>query len=58
MLDRTSWHGSPISERSASPDQLFEWLAEVRDRPYDFVMGAFPWGEVGSALEAYDGPMP
>lgn len=35
-----------------------EWLVEVRDDPFEFVMGAFPWGERGSQLEAFDGPMP
>jgi hypothetical protein len=46
---------------SASPEdmeKLFAWLASVRDDPYAFCMGAFPWGEPGTALEAFDGPMP
>ncbi len=37
---------------------LFAWLASVRDDPYAFAMGAFPWREVGTPLEAFDGPMP
>lgn len=39
------------------PD-VAEWLVEVRDDPLEFVLGAFPWGEPGSQLEAFDGPMP
>jgi hypothetical protein len=61
MLDRISWHGSPISERSPDSnwqEQLLEWLASVRDDPLEFVLGAFPWGETGTQLEAYTGPMP
>ncbi len=61
MLDRISWHGSPVSERSPSSnwqEQLLAWLAEVRDDPLAFVLGAFPWGEAGTQLEAYSGPMP
>lgn len=38
--------------------ELALWLAEVRDDPLAFTMGAFPWGEPGSQLEAFDGPMP
>jgi hypothetical protein len=38
--------------------ELAEWLVSVRDDPYAFVMGAFPWGAEGTQLEAYDGPMP
>lgn len=38
--------------------ELALWLAEVRDDPEAFVMGAFPWGVVGGQLEAFDGPMP
>ena len=39
-------------------DRLAQWLIEVRDDPLAFVMGAFPWGQVGTQLEGYDGPMP
>src|SRR6266851_5786554 len=39
-------------------DRLAQWLIEVRDDPLAFVMGAFPWGEKGTQLEGYDGPMP
>lgn len=42
----------------AEMDGLFAWLASVRDDPYAFSMGAFPWGVEGTALEAFDGPMP
>lgn len=38
--------------------ELAQWLISVRDDPLAFVMGAFPWGEPGSQLEAFDGPMP
>ncbi len=38
-------------------EKLIEWLAEVKDDPLAFVMGAFPWGEAGTVLEDYDGPM-
>ena len=37
-------------------DGLLAWLAEVRDDPYAFTMGAYPWGEPGTELENYDGP--
>ena len=36
-------------------DDLLAWLAECRDDPLAFVLGAFPWGEPGP-LEAYSGP--
>lgn len=42
---------------SAEMEKLFAWLASVRDDPYAFAMGAFPWGVEGSALEAFDGPV-
>lgn len=38
-------------------EKLIEWLAEVKDDPLAFVMGAFPWGEPGTVLADYDGPM-
>ncbi len=38
--------------------ELAEWLVSVRDDPYAFVMGAFPWLTPGTQLEAFDGPMP
>src|SRR4051812_43497755 len=45
-------------KQSALPpeDQLVLWLAEVADKPYDFVLGAFPWGEAGTELEERPGP--
>jgi hypothetical protein len=61
MLDRISWHGSPVSTLSpdsAWQESLLVWLSEVRDDPLAFVMHAFPWREPGSQLEAFDGPMP
>lgn len=38
--------------------RLIDWLAEVSDDPYYFVMGAFPWGEEGTRLENEEGPEP
>lgn len=38
--------------------KLAEWLVSVRDDPYAFTMGAFPWGVAGTQLEAFTGPMP
>ncbi len=38
--------------------ELAEWLVSVRDDPYAFVMGAFPWAQPGTQLEAFEGPMP
>ncbi len=40
-----------------TPD-LIQWLVSVRDDPLRFVMGAFPWRQPGTQLEAFDGPMP
>lgn len=61
MLDRSAWHGSPVSMRSPSTDdwraQLFEQLAEVRDDPLGFVFFAFPWGEPDTPLAKFDGPL-
>lgn len=37
-------------------DKLLEWLASVSNDPYAFVLGAFPWGEIGSRLENEHGP--
>lgn len=39
-------------------EELFTWLASVRDDPYLFCLGAFPWGEAGTVLEKFDGPLP
>lgn len=39
-----------------SLDNVFEWLAKVRDNPLEFCMGAFPWGAPGTVLEHFDGP--
>lgn len=38
--------------------RLFDWLASVRNDPLAFVMGAFPWGQKGTVLEDFNGPMP
>jgi len=37
-------------------DDLLTWLASVRDDPLAFTLGAYPWGEAGTALEKFDGP--
>jgi hypothetical protein len=36
--------------------KLSEELVEFYDKPYEFVMWAFPWGEPGTILEDFDGP--
>jgi hypothetical protein len=39
--------------------QLLDWLAKVSKDPLAFVMGAFPWGENDSRLQAFpNGPEP
>src|ERR1041385_2052086 len=38
-----------------NPD-LLAWLAACNRDPRAFVMGAFPWGEPGTALEGFTGP--
>jgi hypothetical protein len=35
-----------------------DWLASVADDPLAFTLGAFPWGEPGTVLEHFHGPMP
>lgn len=40
-----------------TPD-LLAWLASVRNDPLAFTLGAYPWGESGSVLEKFTGPMP
>lgn len=51
-----------IAPVGSSPDAdqaaLLQWLAEVRDDPLAFVLGAFPWGVPGTALESSRGPVP
>jgi len=37
-------------------EALFSWLSSVRDDPYAFTMGAFPWGEPGTVLANHTGP--
>jgi hypothetical protein len=44
-----------VLERSPH-DSLLDWLVSVRDDPLGFCIGAFPWGEEGTQLEAYGGP--
>jgi len=40
----------------AVDDELIEELGSYSNRPYDFVMWAFPWGEPDTELEEQDGP--
>ena len=37
-------------------DRLLSWLASVKSDPLAFTMGAYPWGEPGTALEFFTGP--
>src|SRR5690348_3144944 len=37
-------------------DKLLLWLAEVRNDPLAFTLGAYPWGEPNTTLENFDGP--
>ncbi len=39
-------------------DQLLEDLADLEDKPYDYVMWAYPWGEAGTELANRAGPNP
>jgi len=58
MLDRT--HSSPVAPSSSSGDwqsAVLEWLVDVRDDPLTFVLGAFPWGQAGTPLVKFSGPL-
>ena len=37
-------------------DKLLLWLAETRNDPLAFTIGAYPWGVPGTVLEKFDGP--
>lgn len=39
------------------PSDIIEELASYSSDPYGFVLFAFPWGEPGTELENYDGPL-
>lgn len=39
-------------------ETLLKWLISVSHDPHAFVMGAFPWGQEGTALEHEHGPEP
>lgn len=41
-----------------SEDELVLMLAELSDKPYDFVLWAFPWAELNTDLEDREGPEP
>ncbi|MBZ5616218.1 MAG: hypothetical protein LAO23_19595 [Acidobacteriia bacterium] len=43
---------------NAAEEELLDWLTDVADDPYRFVMEAFPWGEEGTTLEKDLGPEP
>lgn len=39
-------------------EALVAWLVSVRDDPYAHALGAYPWGQPGTVLEAFpDGPL-
>jgi hypothetical protein len=61
MLDRVSWHGSPVSQHPSTPmdwqDQLLDWLTTVRDDPLGFCLGAFPWNQPNTPLAKFSGPL-
>ena len=39
-------------------ERLIEWLGSVSNDPFEYVMGAFPWGQPGTVLEKFSGPEP
>ncbi len=45
-----------LKRRADHDDALIEELAYCFDDPLRFVLWAYPWAEVGSALEREDGP--
>lgn len=47
-----------MSTERAVLDQILEDLGAFSDRPFDFVMYAFPWGEPGTDLAKRTGPEP
>jgi hypothetical protein len=47
----------PALDAAEMSDGLLAWLAEVSNDPLAFALGAFPWGEAGTVLEKYDGPL-
>jgi hypothetical protein len=51
-LGTTTLNRSGSMGSNADPAlEIIAWLAEVSDDPYAFALGAFPWGEPGTALE-------
>jgi len=50
------WERSGAASEAMS-DELLEWLASVADDPYAFALGAFPWGQEGTVLAKFDGPL-
>lgn len=54
--------GVVVLDRLTQPQEgmtadLLAWLASVSDDPLAFCLGAFPWGEPGTILAKYDGPL-
>lgn len=47
-----------MNQSGAFEDQLLAELAYFSDKPYDFVLWAFPWGEEGTDLAQRTGPEP
>lgn len=45
-----------MSEKQSAEQFLVDRMFELRDKPYEWVMYAFPWGEPGSELAGFDGP--
>ena len=46
-----------MSSSRGSEPSLVEFLAEFAERPYDFAIACFPWGEAGTDLEHRKGPV-
>ncbi len=43
----------PATKSSSAPAALAEWLAQFRNKPLDFVLAVFPWGEPGPLQDEY-----
>lgn len=52
--------GTVLRQPKALPpeEELIQMLAILSDKPYDFVIWAFPWGEANTDLELRPGPEP
>ncbi len=47
-----------MKQQSDPHTELLELLVELEDRPYDYVMSMYPWGEAGTELAHRSGPEP